>query len=225
VYAATIPSVNSLPVVKDATADANPNSYLLVQDRDSGGDYYSDARNVFEAGGGVIVGSDCRYRSAAQTTDLVYNTVGVIPIEGLQTIPSQQRFLSYVSFDIDADGGTGSNLAEPVMKASYKQALYPTNVKYSTGNVYVDTLSGIQKSNISTLDFASQVNTACKRTQTIKECSFNVTFISEQNGKMWVDTFETLKIADAPTQPLENSSGFMNWLKSVWEWIKGLFTW
>lgn len=226
VYAVNRPWGDNLQVVDDDAYDRNPTAYLLIQDRASDGDDYTSTKNVFTAGGGVIYGADCRYSSAPEVTTKVYDTVGIVPTANLQMDSNQQRFLSYVSFEVDAAGGSYSMIAEPTVQARYKEAQYPTNVKYSVGNIPIDTLSGIQKTNATTLDFATQVNQACERTRTVGECSFNITFVSEQNGKMWIDKYETLKIADAPTEPpiTHITTGFWDWLKSIWAWIISLFT-
>lgn len=95
--------------------------------------------------------------------------------------------------------GTGGSIAvsTPVVKVSYHESFYPSNVAYKIGNLPIETFSGLLNNGTRTsLDIADQVNLACNRGFNSATCTVPITITSATPGNLWVSTkTETLKVA------------------------------
>lgn len=171
-------------------------SFIRVQ-RDRDGDYKASEKYMTSLADGG------RFRCYKDDDGQPERDSGIPFVDATVVVPVRKtdeiRFL--ISPMKELEGGT-VNIAKPPEKVIvwYKEAEYPTNMVYSVGNTDMETIDGISKEPITTLDFAVQINNYCNRQTSVDECTVPITFTSDtKGGKIIIETeTSTLKKVEAP---------------------------
>lgn len=202
-YVVTIPWGNQIKIGDDADTDRYPQNYIIEEDKDRDGDYYTSTHNLWV--GGSIGLADCYSSRSKPIEDVTLEKTleSVFPLERLQVDQSKQRFVILLREEEDNEGGSGYILAGPTVQMALMPATYPTDVQYHVGTRFIETLSGEQRTNYTTLDVADQINDACNRGRNGDECTFQLKLTSTTPGAVWIDEENVvLKLAEtAPDDP------------------------
>jgi len=131
----------------------------------------------------------------------------------LQDFNKEMALWATVIVELDNKGdAVGTCTAPPTMFIEYKEAVYPSNVKYNFGGeelVYYETFSGPQNEIVTTLDFSAQVNEYCGRNKEhAGTCNFPLTFTSDTIGIIVLDNEDqTMSIVSGDTEKAGISTG------------------
>lgn len=227
---------------KDDLDDCNNGDYALVHtytdERTSStyGDYKEDQVNIkHEVNLDGMTREDLYvdddYQFNVPVTQQIW-AKGTVPHDALMIEGVTQSNLALmVEINSDVENRCGVDISKatnPPTSAylSYKAAQWPTDVEYIIvgydGTEYpIETLTGVQKDDVDTLDVGNIINKACGRDTSSFGCDFHLRVKSATPGVISVTEDHTLRISDKPIEQPEPEPEPVKdaWYKRVWAWI------
>lgn len=181
-YKITIPYNKDVIVTCDKGKSVQCPSDYLVREVSDGREVETDVRNADEFGR-IGVAYCNKFKEDSDTKVL---TKSFTPTTNVK---DEIRFLSVVEYEFE-DNPKASYDSVPAIRARYIPAEYVSDVAYGFGNRKAGILQGVQRSEITTIDLAREVNAFCDTSKTQSACGVNLTFKSSTGGVIEVLSIE-----------------------------------
>jgi len=150
---------------------------------------------------------------------------GTISPEILDLVPEDLVFMVEITKDITNRCDWSATIDKPpITYISYRAANWPTDISYSIVDRYgeeylIESLTGVQKDDVDTLDVGNIINNACDRDVASYSCDFHLRVKSNTPGIMSVTEEHVLHISDKPITDPDPDPDKVIWYTQIWEWI------